>query len=270
MILSGKIHRLLLTALLGMALPAHAAFITDRIEVPMYAERHKQGAVLKKLLSGTQVDILMKDGEFARISTPDGVSGWIEFKYVSAEKPLGLEYLELRSQYKALQQALAAARQTAGAPQTTPAISEEELASLRRDAKDTRWMKAEMNKARKQAQKLADELEVLRTNAQKQSDDSSTVQEELTQLRAQNQDLEARLAAALLINEDRRITEAVVEAATTAGIDTHPAHSESKTWPTNLEWFLGSLAAAFILGVISGIRWLDRRIRKKHGGFRIY
>jgi len=147
MILLRKIHRLLLTALLSMTLPAHAAFITDRIEVPVYAEKHNQGAVLKKLLSGTQVDILMKDGEFARISTRDGTSGWIEFKYVSAEKPLGLEYLELRSQYKALQQELATARQAPAAPQETasPGISEEELAGLRRDAKDTRWMKAEMN-----------------------------------------------------------------------------------------------------------------------------
>ena len=272
MMLSSKIHKLLLTTLLGMALPAHAAFITDRIEVPVYAEKHQQGAVLKKLLSGTRVDILMKDGEFARISTHDGVSGWIEFKYVSAEKPLGLEYLELRSQYKALQQELAAARQTPEASQekATPAISEEELASLRQDAKDTRWMKAEMNKAREQTKKLKSELKVLRTNALKQSDDSSTVQEELTQLRAQNQDLEARLSAALLINEEQRITEAVIEVTAIPEIDTRPARNESKAWPVNLEWFLGSLAAAFILGVIGGMRWLDRRIRKRHGGFRIY
>ncbi|MCF6363625.1 MAG: TIGR04211 family SH3 domain-containing protein [Gammaproteobacteria bacterium] len=273
MILSSKIHRLLLTTLLGIALPAHAAFITDRIEVPLYAEKHNQGAVLKRLLSGTQVDILTKDGEFARISTRDGTRGWIEFKYVSAEKPLGLEYLELRSQYKALQQELAAARQAPEARQetTSPGISEEELAALRQDAKDTSWMKAEMNKARKQAKKLENELKTLRTNALKQSDDSSIVQEELTQLRTQNQDFEARLAAALLINEEQRATEAIIiETVATAETETHPARSESNIWPVNLEWFFGGLAAAFILGIISGMRWLDRRIRKRHGGFRIY
>jgi len=276
MALSSKIHRLLFTALLSMALPTHAAFITDRIEVPLYAEKHNQGAVLKKLLSGTQVDILMKDGEFARISTRDGTRGWVEFKYISAEKPLGLEYLELRSQYKNLQQELAAARQEPAAPQKTapPGISEKELASLRRNAKDTLWMKAEMNKAREQAKKLESELKILRTNATKQKDSASAaqdaVQEELTQLRAQNQDLETRLAATLLINEEQRSAAAAVEVAAAPEIDTRPAHSESNIWPTNLEWFLGSLAAAFILGAIGGMRWLDRRIRKKHGGFRIY
>ncbi|HEX22150.1 MAG TPA: TIGR04211 family SH3 domain-containing protein [Chromatiales bacterium] len=275
MILSHKIHRLLFTTLLSMALPAHAAFITDRIEVPVYAEKHNQGAVLKKLLSGTQVDILMKDGEFARISARDGTSGWVEFKYISAEKPLGLEYLELRSQYKTLQQELAAARQAPAAPQetTSPGISEKELVSLRRDAKDTRWMKAEMSKAREQAKKLDAELKTLRANAKKQNESSSAaqdaVQEELTQLRAQNQDLEARLAAALLINEEQSIAAAAVKVAA-ADIETTPVSHENNVWPVNLEWFLGSLAATFILGVIGGIRWLDRRIRKKHGGFRIY
>ncbi len=275
MTLSRKIHRLLFTTLLSMALPAHAAFITDRIEVPVYAEKHNQGAVLKKLLSGTQVDILMKDGEFARISARDGTSGWVEFKYISAEKPLGLEYLELRSQYKSLQQELAAAQQKLSEPRdtTNPGISEEELADLRKHANDTRWMQAEMNKAREQTKKLDAELKALRANVKKQNDSSSTVQdavqEELTQLRAQNQDLEARLAAALLINEEQSIAAAAVKVAA-ADIETSPVSHENIAWSINLEWFFGSLVAALIVGGIGGMNWLDRRIRKKHGGFRIY
>jgi len=263
----------LLALLLGLALPAHAAFITDRIEVPVYAEKHNQGEILKKLLSGSQVDILMKDGDFARISTRDGTTGWVEFKYISAERPLGLDYLELRSRYKALQEELASARQAAETPReaATPAISEEELARLRQDAKDTRWMKAEMNKARAQAKKLADELAALRASAAKQSDDASAVQEELTQLRAQNEDLETRLAAALLINEEQqRDAEAAAEAPAPTIEIVPPPPQESSVWSLRPEWFFGSLAAAFIIGVIGGVRWLDRRIRAKHGGFRIY
>ncbi len=260
-------RRLLLALLLGLALPAHAAFITDRIEVPVYAEKRNQGEVLKTLLSGEQVDILMKDGDYARISTRDGTTGWVEFRFISAERPLGLDYLELRSRYKALQEELAKARQRPEAPRETapPIISEEELAKLRQDAKDTRWMKAEMNKARARAKKLEGELATLRASAAQQNDDASAVQETLAQLRAQNQDLETRLAAALLINEEQQRS---AEAA--AVNDTTPPPRQDSAWAVSAEWFLGSLAAAFILGGIGGVRWLDRRIRARHGGFRLY
>ncbi len=251
--------------LLGLTLPAHAAFITDRIEAPLYAEKHRQGEVLKKLPSGTEVDILMKDGELARIRTREGTTGWVEFKLISAEKPLGLEYLELRSRYEALREELAAAREATG-----PGISEEELARLRQDAKDTRWMKAEMNKARARAKKLEGELAALRDSVAKQDDDASAVQAELARLRAQNEDLETRLTAALLINEAQRHDAEAVAAMAAPVIDNAPATQESGAWPVKPQWFLGSLAAAFIIGGIGGVRWLDRRIRKKHGGFRLY
>lgn len=268
---SRNIHWLLLALLLGLSLPAHAAFITDRIEVPVYAEKYHQGGVLKTLLSGEQVDILMKDGDFARIRTRDGTTGWVDFKFISAERPLGLDYLELRSRYKALEEKLAEVQQQPAASReaTTPIISEEALAKLRQDAKDIRWMKAEMNKARARAKKLEDELATLRASTAKQSDETSAAQEMLAQLRAQNEDLETRLAAALLINEEQqRAAEAAAETRP-AAIETAPSAAVS-AWSVSLQWFLGGLAAAFTIGIIGGVRWLDRRIRARHGGFRIY
>jgi len=77
------------------------------------------------------------------------------------------------------------------------------------------------------------------------------VQEELTQLRAQNQDLEARLAAALLINEEQSVAAAVVKV-TAADIETTPITHEDNVWPVNLEWFLGGLAKS--MAVFASIR----------------
>lgn len=296
------IRPLLLLALLALSLPLQAAFVTDRIEVPVHAEKFGQGAVLKTLLSGARVDVLMKDGKYTRIRTSEGISGWIESRYLSDEKPLGLEYLELRSQYKLLQDELVAAQQRlveaekareAASQATGPEISAEELAELRKRANDTRWMKAEMNKARERAKKLAAELKALRAEAGKQSDSAQAAQEELERLRAQNQDLETRLAAALLVNEELSAAEMPVDetpvdeavANETAGVaeetaaedamlqpanEPSPAPLQGAAWSLSPGWFFGSLAAAFILGAIGGVRWLDRRIRAKHGGFRIY
>ena len=275
--------RLLLATLLCLSLPLHAAFITDRIEVPLYAEKYGQGEVLKKLLSGTRVDILMKDGKHVRIRTSDGISGWIEFRYISADKPLGLEYLELRSQHKAVQDELAATQkklsealsqpQAKAAPTADAGISAEELAELRQGAKDTRWMRAEMNKARERAKKLDAELKTLRKKATEKSDATAAEQAELVALRAENQDLQDRLAAALLVSEAPAVTEVVAEAETVvadSAIEQAPAATEAQAWSVSLGWFLGSLLIALVIGGIGGMSWLDQRIRQRHGGFRIY
>ena len=37
-----------------------------------------------------------------------------------------------------------------------------------------------------------------------------------------------------------------------------------------LTWSLGASGVALVLGLIAGVAWLDNRIRKRHGGFRIY
>lgn len=37
-----------------------------------------------------------------------------------------------------------------------------------------------------------------------------------------------------------------------------------------LTWSLSAAGLALVLGLIAGVSWLDRRIRKRHGGFRVY
>jgi hypothetical protein len=45
-----------------------------------------------------------------------------------------------------------------------------------------------------------------------------------------------------------------------------PMTAVRPTW----EWVVGAAALAFVLGFLLGWRALDRRIRKKYGGLRIY
>ena len=253
-------------ALLCVSLPLQAAFITDRIEIPLQVEKYGQGAVLKQLVSGARVDVLMRDGKYARVRTRDGTTGWVEARFVSEEKPLGLEYLELRSRHKALQDELAATqKKLSEALKRPPAgenISAEELAALRQGAKDTRWMRAEMNKARERAKQFEAELKALRKQTREKTEAEAAGLAELEALRAQNQDLQDRLAAALLVSETPAVTEVVVETAA--------ADSDGRAWSVGPEWLFGGLLVAFVAGGIGGASWLDRRIRAKHGGFRIY
>lgn len=265
---------LLLGTLWCISAGAQAAFITDKIVVDVYSQRFDQGTVLKKIPSGTAVEVLLNDGQYTRIRTPDNVTGWIASQYLTNEKPTQLEYLELLAKAKTLESELKAAQEKlAAAPEAVePSLGAEELADLQQRAKDAAWMRVELKKARDRA----DELEA-KVNAKTQTATAS--QQELNKLRADNKALEERLAAAMLVNEQAPTEEAVTTEPTEAADGGDAPLMETATddsprddggWRVNMEWFFGSLVVTLIAGFIIGISWLDKRIRQRHGGFRIY
>lgn len=264
---------LFITALFWLLLlssTSQAAFITDKIVVEIHAQRFGQGAVLKKLASGSSVEVLMSDGKYSRIRTTDNITGWIESKYLSNEQPIQLEYLELLSKSKTTEAKLQAAeKKLASVSQATaPVISTEELTKLKKQAKDAKWMRAEMNKARNRAKKVEAQLK-------SEGKQASASQTELDALRTQNKHLEQRLAAAILISEQQETQMAAAQQAATqepasaASISNVDAHQDD-SWAVNVEWFLGSILTAIIIGIVLGINWLDKRMRQRHGGFRLY
>jgi SH3 domain protein len=264
---ASTIRRITLSLLLSLPLVSQAAFITDKIVVEVHAERFDQGPVLKKLSSGSRVEVLMSDGQYSRIRTNDNVTGWVKSDYLSNEKPTQLEYLELLARSKTLENKLKAAEdKLAQAPAaTSSSISDEELAQLQKQVKDAKWMRVEMMKARDRA----DQAEAKLKQREKKSTNS---QQELDKLRSQNKDLEQRLAAALLVNQEQQadLDSAQQEAAAQETVSTSAASNEDDGWSVDIEWFLGSIISALIIGLILGMSWLDKRIRQRHGGFRIY
>lgn len=266
-----EIRHLVMGLLLSLPLLAQAAFITDKIVVDVHAERFDQGAVLKKLSSGSSVEVLMSDGAYSRVRTNDNVTGWIKSEYLSNEKPTQLEYLELLGRSKALEAKLKTAEDklASTAVSSSASINDDELAQLQKQAKDAKWMRVEMMKARDRAEQAEAKLKA----KDKKSNNSK---QELDTLRNKNKDLEQRLAAALLVNQasqdeqQAEIGAAPMEAAA-ADMDATPVRpNEDDGWSVSIEWFLGSIVSALLVGLILGMTWLDKRIRQRHGGFRIY
>jgi SH3 domain protein len=244
---------------------AQAAFITDKIVVEVHAQRFNQGAVLKTLSSGSSVEVLLSDGEYSRIRTPDNITGWVESKYLSNEKPVQLEYLEMLAKSKTLEAKLKAAEEKMSQAEAAPSnISEEELADLKKRASDSGWMRAEMQKARDRAKELEKKLKSI-SSSKKDS------RAQLEELEAKNADLEQRLAAALLVNEQQEAeANAMPVNDESPAADPAVAQQEETGWSVAIEWFLGSIVVSLIAGAIAGMVWLDKRIRQRHGGFRIY
>jgi SH3 domain protein len=219
----------LLTLLLACCGVAPAAFISDRVEVDITASPG-QGARLGTVGSGSSVEVLAREGDYARIRTDKNITGWIEARYLS--------------------ETLTAANPGAG-------ISAAELAELRQKATDAGWLRGELNKAREQLKKLEGEPK------------PAAAPGELEQLRAQKAELEQRLNAILLVNKNpvfEELAGAPEDAAGQAAAAAQPA----RDWRIGLEWFIGSLVSVLVIGFILGFTWLDRRIRRRHGGFRIY
>lgn len=254
--------------ILVMSASAQAAFITDKLVISIYSERFGQGTVLKTLSSGTNVTVLMNDGDYSRIRTSDNVTGWVESKYITNEKPAQLEYLELLARSKTLEANLKTAEeklatQTTTGSESTEGLDVAELAELRKRAADAGWMRVELKKSRDRVSELEDQL---KSKNQK----TSTSQEELKSLREKNKMLEERLAAALLVNEQQDITEQPGDASPESVSDTSGQNRYDDGWSVKIGWFLGSIVVALITGLVAGMTWLDKRIRQRHGGFRIY
>ena len=271
------IHRVIFCIIAGLLislpLTAQAAFITDKIMVEVHTERFGQGSVLKKLSSGASVEVLMTDGKYTRIRTPDNITGWVDSTFLTNEKPTQLEYLELLATSKATEAKLRAAEEKlAGgtSADSSDTSNVDEIERLKKQAADARWMKVEMMKARDRAQQAEARLKAdgKKTDGNKQA---------LENLRTKNQELEQRLAAAMLVNKEQ---EATLQEATSTEISADApmplptlatdTSSNDGSWNVNMEWFFGSLFTALLVGFVAGITWLDKRSRQRHGGFRIY
>ncbi len=268
------IHRItfgIFTGLLTcLPLVVNAAFITDKIVAEVRTERFDQGTVLKELPSGASVEVLMSDGKYTRVRTTDNITGWVNSRFLTNEKPNQLEHLELLNKIKATEEKLRAAEEKLARASTTGSdISTEEIETLKKQAKNAQWMKAEMQKARLRAEKTEEKLNIELKKQSKKGEQSNDTKQQFDDLRTQNHELETHLAAALLINEQQ--SESTSPELTPVAFVTTPATEKTDDgWIITMQWFLGSLFTALIIGFIAGLTWLDKRIRRKHGGFRIY
>jgi hypothetical protein len=239
-----------------LSLPAQADFVTDKIVIEVRSQRLSQGAVLKTLPSGSVVEVLMTDGAYSRIRTSDNITGWVQSQFLTLEQPTQIEYLKLLAKTKTLEAKLKAAE----AEGEGDGIDITEIEELRKRAADAGWMRVELKKARERVSELQNKM-----NTSGQTNNSS--QKELSILNDKNKELERRLAAAIEFNEQQQ--QSAIQDGATPSVSVTQSDSE-QGWAVNIEWFLGSIIVALIIGLIGGMTWLDRRIRQRHGGFRIY
>lgn len=204
-------------------------FVTDKLIIDVYAEHFATSSVVTNIPTGTPVKVLQEQGDYTEISTQDNITGWVLSKYLSVERPIQLEYVQLITKYNTLQEKLKAI--------------EPELAKNR--------------KLRKKLKSVAK----LRKNL-------VASQEEIKRLQDTIAAKDQTLANAVLPPDDQPPIQALTPqpAGMLVALDI-----ESLLKPTPMAAAaIALLVSTFILGIFIGYRWLDRKIRKRHGGIRLY
>lgn len=226
------IARLIILALCAAALPLRAAHITDKLVVGLYPGPSAEGTPSRLLSSGTPLDVLDRKDGFTQVRLADDASGWVESTYITDEKPAMAMLLETQAKLRLMGMELAAMRERQGGADAAP--------STTADAPSVQ--EARMRQALAGAEARIAELEQ-RLAA---TPDGDPAQQRL-------QELQGRVDQAL-----RLLAEGQEPIATTAS---RGVVARYQTWIVGL--------ITLLLGFGGGVAFIDYRIRRRYGGFRL-
>ena len=93
--------------------PAISTHVTDKLLAGMYSSPKTKGIPLKRLPSGTQVEVLERGKVFHKVRVEDGTEGWVNSAYLTEETPAKALLVEARARAQhESSQVMAAARKT--------------------------------------------------------------------------------------------------------------------------------------------------------------
>jgi SH3 domain protein len=90
---------------------AEPAYVTDSLRLGLYADADGSGDPVQTLVSGAAVDVLERNGSYARVRTAAGSEGWVKAAYLVTKKPALARVAELEAEIDDLKNDVAAARE---------------------------------------------------------------------------------------------------------------------------------------------------------------
>jgi SH3 domain protein len=246
----------LLTAPAG----AETLYVADRFEIGVHDDTNIDSAIVAVIPSGTPLTVIDRDGEFVKVSTPDGVRGWVDTRYVVSDKP-SIALLEERD--AKLQDALLSLRAARGEVE----VFRQRVTELQRDATTAARNSPDITKsvslaANENASRLKD--------AERELENLAKVNR---QLKIRIADLQAIQIASAKSAAESTLTEKAAAEETAAekqeggeSIWHGPVSDEARTW-TPWQWLL--FGSILLLAFAAGGYTMDWESRRRHGGFRV-
>jgi SH3 domain protein len=109
---------------------AETVYVTDSLRLGLHAAPDTSDRPFDNLVSGTPVEVLARDSNYAHVRLADGREGWVKATFLVAEKPAAARVLELEAELGGFESAAAEAK-------TAQAAAEQELAGLRSELQAT-------------------------------------------------------------------------------------------------------------------------------------
>ncbi len=88
--------------LLPLVAVAETAYVTDELRLGLYEAQDASGRPFRTLLSGQEMEILLRATNTANVRLPDGTEGWVKTAYLVSEKPAKLIVAETQAERDAL------------------------------------------------------------------------------------------------------------------------------------------------------------------------
>jgi SH3 domain protein len=113
---------------------AETAYVTDMLRLGIHNAADTSDRPFDNLVSGTELEVLERAPNYARVRTPGGQEGWVKSAYIVAEKPAQARIAEAEAEIGRLRTALDAAQDAHDEAETTAdALSRQVAASAGSD-----------------------------------------------------------------------------------------------------------------------------------------
>jgi SH3 domain protein len=237
---------------------AETVYVGDRFEIGVHDATSIDSVILAVIASGTPLTVTNRDGEFVEVTTPEGIKGWVDARYVVAEKP-SVALLEERDAK------LKEAVRSLGAAHAEIEVLRQRVSELKRDAATAAHNAPDIAKPVSLAPNAdTAKLEKVNRELEKSAD-------EIRQLKSRVEDLQAAQAAsqAMMADNATKPGEAtqVMEQTVKQTMDLSATMGSGVgTW-TTWQWLL--FGSILLLAFAAGGYAVDWESRRRHGGFRI-
>ena len=224
---------------------AETLYITDSLLVGLHEEKSIDSPILKVIPTGTSLEVIERDDDFVHVRDPKGVSGWISNSYLITNDPDKNENMDegtAQSKIRELEAELQNIKIQQAKPDQETIINSDEIAKLKIENKN---LKQKIKSDKLKSGELQANLAELR-NQISQAGNSDKLNSEIQLLTEVNARLE---------DEIKQLQK---------GSNTEV--SEPKN--LNLSNLIIGLGIALLVGLLTGIFFMDWLQRRRHGGLR--
>jgi SH3 domain protein len=114
----------------GAGAETETVYVTDSLRLGLHAAADTSDRPFDNLISGTTLEVLERNSNYARVRLADGREGWVKAAFIVTEKPAAARVLDLEAEMAGFESAVASAKAAQGA-------AEHELARLRSELQAT-------------------------------------------------------------------------------------------------------------------------------------